>query len=138
MIEIIENVNLPDNFSTNLLESSLNHMIENEGFLMGDLIFIIMSDDELLEYNKKLLNHDFYTDIITIDQKIGDIISGEMYISSDRIMENADAHNEPLLREFYRVMFHGVLHIIGYNDKSEEEKDSMRERENFYLSKLSF
>lgn len=138
MIEIIENKNAPDGFSENLLQRAVNRMIEDEGFQEGDLIFVLMSDEELLQYNKELLDHDYYTDIITMDQKMGNIISGELMISVDRIIDNAKSLDEDILKEFYRVLLHGVLHIIGYNDKTSEEKELMRERENFYLSSLSF
>lgn len=138
MIEVIENKNAPDGFSENLLQRAVNRMIEEEGFQEGDLIFVLMSDEELLQYNKELLDHDYYTDIITMDQKMGNIISGELMISVDRIIDNAKSLDEDILKEFYRVVLHGVLHIIGYNDKTSEEKELMRERENFYLSSLSF
>ena len=138
MIEVIQHLPAPEGFSENILEVALNKLIGEEGFLEGDLIFVLMDDESLLEYNKELLDHNYYTDIITIDQKIVDVISAELLISVDRIKENAEQLNEPFLKELYRVMFHGVLHVIGYNDKSEEEQKIMRERENFYLSSLTF
>lgn len=138
MNEFIYNIDKPDGFVEKDFEVAMASMIEEEGFQKGDLIFVFMDDKELLEFNKDLLDHDYFTDIITIDQKIGDIVSGEIMISIDRITENANQLNTPFLAELYRVLLHGVLHIIGYNDKTEEEISVMRERENFYLSSLSF
>lgn len=138
MVEIIfNNFSLPE-LNENFLEHSISELIENEGFIQGEVVFVLLSDEEMLEHNKALLDHDFYTDVITIDQKVGNIISGEILISIDRVRENADSHGVSLLHELHRIFFHGVLHIIGYNDKTDEEKTVMTERENFYLSKLSF
>ncbi|MEZ4937732.1 MAG: rRNA maturation RNase YbeY [Crocinitomicaceae bacterium] len=138
MVEFIFQSKPPEDFSENSFHLLVSNLIESEGFTEGDLIYVFMSDEQLLEYNKELLGHDYFTDIITIDQKIGDIISGEFLVSIDRIKENSQDLGEIYLFEFYRVLVHGVLHIIGYNDKTEEEKLVMRERENFYLSLLTF
>ena len=138
MIELINREICPSPFSEEVFKEKVSYIIEEEGFLEGDLIFVFMTDDELLEYNKELLSHDYYTDVITMDQKVGDIVSGEIMVSVDRISENASDLKVPIESELYRVLFHGVLHLIGYNDKSEEEIKVMRERENFYLSSLSF
>ena len=138
MVELIFNNYSIDDLSENKLQFMVSDLLTEEGFIEGDLIFVLLSDDELLEYNNKLLNHDYYTDVITIDQKVGDIVSGEILVSIDRVKENAEALKIPFLSELYRVFFHGILHIIGYNDKSEDEKELMRSRENFHLSKHSF
>ncbi len=138
MVELINREICPIPFSEDYFIERISFLINEEGFQEGDLIFVFMSDDELLEYNKELLDHDFYTDVITIDQKVGDIVSGEIMLSIDRIKENAQENNVDFENELYRVLFHGVLHLIGYNDKSDEEIMVMRERENFYLSLLSF
>lgn len=138
MVELINREKCPVPFTEEYFAERVSKLIKEEGFLEGDLIFVFMSDDELLEYNKELLDHDYYTDVITIDQKVGDIVSGEIMISVDRIMENASDLGVEFQKELFRVLFHGVLHLIGYNDKSEDEIKVMRERENFYLSSLSF
>jgi rRNA maturation RNase YbeY len=138
MVELILNDFQLDGLSENQLQVHISNLIEEEGFSEGDLIFVLLSDDELLEYNKTLLNHDYYTDVITMDQKIGNIISGEILVSYDRVKENAKEHNDSVIKELHRVFFHGVLHIIGYNDKTSSEKELMTSRENFYLSNLSF
>ena len=95
---------------------------------------MFVSDDELLEMNRQFLQHDYYTDIITFDHGTErKKISGELYMSLDRIKENAILHREKYSTEFYRVIAHGVLHIIGFQDKTKNEKISMRVFENQFL-----
>ncbi len=101
---------------------------------IGDLTLIFVSDDFLLEMNRQFLQHDYYTDIITFDHGTErKKISGELYISLDRIRENALLHKEKYSTEFHRVIAHGVLHIIGFQDKTKNEKISMRSCENQFL-----
>ena len=88
--------------------------------------------------NKQYLNHDDYTDIITFDYVEENIISGDLFISFDRIKDNAKHFDIELIREVYRVVFHGILHLVGYNDKTDDEQKVMTEKENFYLSKVDF
>jgi len=115
----------------------ISAVIEEEGFKEGNISYIFMSDDMLLEINKRHLNHDFYTDIITFDLSDEEKeISAEIFISTDRVMENAIQFGEIYPKEMHRVMIHGVLHLCGYNDHTEEEKSSMRKKEDYYLSKL--
>lgn len=96
----------------------------------GEVFFLFCSDEYLLEMNQKFLQHDFYTDIITFSSTdVEDIISGEMYISLDRVKENADTFGKTFQEELHRVMIHGILHLIGYKDKSESEEDEMRQQE---------
>jgi len=138
MIEIIRNdFSIPE-LNEKLLQVHVSNLIENEELSEGELIFVLLKDDELLAYNKELLDHDYFTDIITVDQRVGDIISGELLISIDRIKDNASELKIDFLEELHRVFFHGILHIIGYGDKSEKEIEMMRSKENFYLSKVSF
>ncbi|MBL6872740.1 MAG: rRNA maturation RNase YbeY, partial [Flavobacteriales bacterium] len=87
----------------------------------------------LLEKNQTFLNHDTLTDIITFDYSDENGIGGDIFISIDRVKENARKFAVPFDTELRRVMIHGVLHLIGYNDKSDEEKELMREKEDFYL-----
>tara|TARA_B100000900_G_scaffold410649_1_gene428834 strand:- start:5208 stop:5495 length:288 start_codon:yes stop_codon:yes gene_type:complete len=95
-----------------------------------------MNDEELLEVNRKHLNHNYYTDIITFDYTRQNKISGELFISKDRIKDNAAENNEPLERERDRVVAHGILHLIGFGDKTEAEKAVMRSKENEILDRL--
>jgi len=106
----------------------------NENRKLGDIQYIFCSDDYLLKINKKFLNHDYLTDIVTFDYDEKDIISGDIYISIDRIKENAGIFKVDFNNELLRVIIHGILHLIGYNDKSDSEKKIMREKENYYLS----
>ena len=95
-----------------------------------------LSDDELLEINKAHLDHDYYTDIITFDYSTSRKISGELFISMDRVRENASTHGSSEVQEFHRVVAHGVLHLLGFKDKTEEESRVMREKENEVLHAL--
>ena len=98
---------------------------------VGDLTLVFVSDDELLEMNRQFLQHDYYTDIITFDHGTErKKISGELYMSLDRIKENAILHREKYSTEFYRVIAHGVLHIIGFQDKTTKLLEEMRKKEN--------
>jgi len=94
---------------------------------------IFCSDDYLLSVNKEYLNHDYYTDIITFDYSVDTEISGDLFISIDRVKENSTEFNVPFLNELHRVLVHGVLHLCGYGDKSPVEETLMRSKEDFYL-----
>ena len=95
-----------------------------------------LSDDELLEINKAHLDHDYYTDIITFDYSSPRKISGELFISVDRVRDNAANHGSSENQEFHRVVAHGVLHLLGFKDKTEAESKVMREKENEVLQAL--
>ena len=95
----------------------------------GDINVIFCDDEYLLSVNKTYLNHDYYTDIITFDYSQKDIISGDLFISISRVKENAKKLNIELISELYRVIVHGVLHLLGYKDKTKLEKEKMREKE---------
>ena len=105
-------------------------------FRFGDIYIHWMSDEELLEVNRKHLNHDYYTDIITFDYTRRNKISGELFISEDRIVDNAKQNGEPLERERNRVVAHGILHLIGFGDKTDADKVVMRSKENEILDRL--
>lgn len=107
-----------------------------EGFSIGELIFTLCDDAYLLEINIEFLDHDSYTDIITFDYSIDSIISGEIYISLDRIYENAQRLQQEVKQELSRVIIHGVLHLCDYADKEPKEKLLMTDKENYYLSLL--
>jgi len=114
--------------------------IKAEGFRrVGELSFVFCSDAYLLEINKQYLNHDTYTDIVTFDSSEDeDEISGDIFISIERIQENAAKFAVAERDELHRVIAHGVLHLCGYYDKKKEDKALMTEKENFYLSTRSF
>jgi len=108
---------------------------ENEDYTIGILNFIFTSDSILLTLNSEYLRHSTLTDIITFDmsEKQGEI-SGDIFISVDRARENSKEYRVTLSSEIHRLIIHGVLHLIGYKDKTKNEKEMMREKEEFYLS----
>lgn len=116
----------------------VKYLINNEIKELGNISVIFCSDDYLLDVNKQYLNHNYYTDIITFDYVEDKLISGDLFISVDRIKENAADYDTEVIRELYRVVFHGVLHLVGYNDKSDKEQAIMTEKENYYLGEVDF
>ena len=121
-------------FEPEKVSSWLRNVISNEGFKEGELNFIFCSDSYLLEKNIEFLNHDTLTDIISFDYTMGKLISGDVFISIERVKENSLEFNVAFNNELCRVMVHGVLHYCGYKDKTVEEKVEMRLKEDFYLS----
>lgn len=119
-----------------LLRSWVISTAKNEGFSVGELSFIFCDDKYLHKINLEFLNHDTLTDIITFDYSSEDEIAGEIYISIDRVNENAKAFNQDTAQEIRRIIIHGVLHLLGYKDKSPEEKTQMTSKEDYYLSLL--
>lgn len=112
--------------------------IENENFSTGELSFVFTTDENLIEINRQYLNHDTYTDVITFDYSEGKIISGEIYISIERIRENAIQFSQGEIQELHRIMIHGVLHLCGYTDKETDQKAQMTRKEDYYLSLRTF
>ena len=121
-------------FNSEFFVLSLTNLLNKEAKILGDISIIFVSDPYLLEMNQKYLNHDYYTDIITFDYCDMNIVSGDLFISVDRVQENAETFDVDVLTELHRVMIHGVLHLCGYKDKTEEEERNMRELENKYLN----
>ena len=121
-----------------VLISHIKYLINSELMIVGDLSIIFCSDDYLLNINKQYLDHDYYTDIITFNYVENKTISGDLFISVERITENAANYDTDMEKELLRVIFHGILHLIGYNDKTEEEKKLMKEKEDFYLNTVNF
>lgn len=115
----------------------IKETIISEGKIPGEISFIFCSDNFLLEVNKQYLNHDYFTDIITFDYVENDVISGDIFISCDRVKENAKEFNVEFLNELSRIIIHGVLHLCGYKDKSKKDKFLMTQKEDFYLNVLS-
>lgn len=121
------------------LKNWLKHIISLENKLTGNLNFIFCTDEYLLEINKKYLQHDYYTDIITFPMSTSDeVISGDIYISIDRIRENAEKSKEKFEKELARVIVHGVLHLAGLDDKTQEQVSAMRSKEDKYLFLLPY
>ena len=115
------------------VRSWLVQIIESQNKSVGEISIVMCSDERLWEVNLKYLNHDFYTDIITFDYSEGGEISGDLMISYDRIKENAKGGKVAVQHELRRVMAHGVLHLLGFKDKSEEDAAEMRAQEDAAL-----
>lgn len=111
----------------------LKFVAHSEARRLGDISIIFCSDQYILDVNRKYLNHDYYTDIITFDYCEGDLLSGDLFISIDSVRENAAFYGTAFENELNRVIVHGVLHLIGYDDHTEEEIALMRSKEDFYL-----
>jgi len=107
----------------------IERVISSEGKRLGEISYIFCDDEYLLEINQKFLDHDTYTDIISFDDSMGNLLNGDIYISTERVRENAQEYNEDFDTELKRVLVHGVLHYCGYKDKSEEDAALMREKE---------
>ena len=108
--------------------------IEAEKKQVGELNYVFCSDQYLLEINQEYLNHDTFTDIVTFNYVENKIISGDLFISIDRVKENSIEFKSSFAQELNRVLIHGVLHLIGYNDKSTKEAQEIRAKEDFYLT----
>jgi rRNA maturation RNase YbeY len=117
------------------LRNWINSAIKEEKKRAGDLNFIFCRDDYLIKINKQYLEHDYYTDIITFDYVDSDVISGDIFISVDRVKENAGIYNVSFSDELNRVIIHGVLHLLGYQDKKTEHRKEMTEKEDYFLSR---
>jgi probable rRNA maturation factor len=107
----------------------ISKVILSESKKEGDINFIFCDDDFLLEINKQYLNHDYYTDIISFDYSVGNELHGDVFISVERVQENAEDFNVTFDEELKRVIIHGILHYCGYKDKSEEDEAIMRNKE---------
>lgn len=122
-----------------LVRNWINQTILAEGYRLGELSFIFTSDEYLLKINREYLNHDNYTDIITFDNSDAEkLIKGDIFISIERIRENAGKFNVNERDELHRVMIHGTLHLLGYPDKGKEAKKVMTTKEDHYLSLREF
>lgn len=138
MIEIFfEDISPVSDLNLDLYEPWLDEVAELEKKKIGDINLIFTSDKYLLKVNQDYLDHDYYTDIITFDYSEDDFVSGDLFISVDRVKENADTSKVSFLNELNRVVVHGVLHLCGYKDKSESEEQLMRQKENQMLRLLA-
>lgn len=121
-------------FSEADFEGWVSKCISTENKKLGTISCVFCSDDYLLEINKTYLSHDTLTDIVTFNYVENEVISGDLFISLDRIKENANTFNVSFSHELKRVIVHGVLHLIGFNDKTPEEAKEIRAKEDFYLT----
>jgi probable rRNA maturation factor len=115
------------------LKRWLNQVIEQEGFKTGDIAIVFTSDHYLLELNRKFLQHDYYTDVITFNYSTDKYVSGDILISIERVKENAVTFNSGMKDELDRVILHGILHLTGYNDDNKLNVSIMRNREAYHL-----
>lgn len=129
--------NLPESVNTDY-KKWLEEIILSENKKPGDINYIFCDDEYLLKINQDYLQHDYYTDIITFDYVKGKTISGEIFVSLQRISDNASTLSKNYEEELKRVLAHGILHLCGYKDKTEEEEKEMRRKEDFYLARCKY
>ena len=132
--QYIENDKLSNTEDLNLW---INSVIKEEEMIIGELVYVLCNDEYLLKKNIQFLNHNTLTDVITFDYSEKKIISGDILISTERVVENAKIFNVNYLTELHRVMLHGLLHLLGYKDKIKKDAYTMREKENYYLNKFT-
>jgi probable rRNA maturation factor len=117
------------------LKKQIEAIFRLEGKKLGSINYIFCSDRELLKINRQFLHHDYYTDIISFDLSETSSVKAEVYISVDRVRDNSKKMNLPVSFELRRVIFHGALHLCGYNDKGEADRQLMRKKEDYYLAR---
>ena len=113
----------------NKLVKWIGDVVSSEGFQVGEINYIFCDDSYLNKINQEFLNHDTFTDVISFDYTLGKEIGGDIFISIERVLENAEKFNEVFENELHRVMIHGILHFMGYKDKTKKEKTLMRTKE---------
>lgn len=116
----------------------LKHTCECEKQKLGEVNYVFCSDEYLYKMNVEYLQHDTYTDIITFDYSEDGVVSGDIFISVERVKENASKYGVEPVEEMHRVIVHGVLHLLGFKDKAPAEQAEMTEKEDFYLSLRTF
>lgn len=131
-----EDINKPSFLEENKVSLWLNEVASDHHSKIKNLLYIFCNDEYLLEVNKEHLDHDYYTDIITFPYEEGKTIEADILISLERVEENAQEFKVDYSEELMRVMVHGLLHLIGFSDKSEDEITQMREEENKALQKI--
>ena len=119
------------------LSNWISSVIFSEGFKEDEINYVFCDDAYLHKLNVEFLDHDTLTDIISFDYSIGKILQGDIFISIERVVDNAKDFNVQFTEELQRVIVHGVLHYCGYKDKTEEDAKGMRDKENFYLKQLA-
>ncbi|MFD1616181.1 rRNA maturation RNase YbeY [Gelatiniphilus marinus] len=118
------------------VSSWISQTISAEGFKEDDINYVFCDDAYLHKLNVEFLNHDTLTDIISFDYSVGKIIQGDIFISVERVADNAKDFNTPFEEELHRVIIHGILHYCGYKDKTDEDANEMRNKENHYLMQM--
>ncbi|WP_185853429.1 rRNA maturation RNase YbeY [Blattabacterium cuenoti] len=113
-------------------------LLNNEGMYIGNINYVFCNDNFLLDINEKYLQKNFYTDVLSFNYSIDKWISGDIFISVDRVWDNSKQWNQSFLVELKRVMIHAVLHLIGYDDKKKMDKKIMKKKEEFYLNLFQF
>ena len=137
MIEFLtQDIDFPD-INTYLLKKWISKVIKNHGYNVGNISIIFCSDDYILKTNIKYLSHDYYTDIITFDYCENRNISGDLLISLDTVISNSEQYKTDFLEELHRVIIHGILHILGFDDKTPELRENIREEEDKALKILT-
>ena len=116
------------------LRNWITKTVSDEGYIIGDLSFVFCDDAYLHKINLEFLEHDTLTDIVTFDYSSENIVSGEIYISAERVEENANQFSQEFDLEIHRIIIHGVLHLLGYKDKTPKDKLLMTNKEDYYLS----
>lgn len=116
----------------------ISDTIRDRGFEEGEIVYIFCDDDYLHTLNLQFLNHDTLTDIISFDSSLGTLINGEIYISTERVVDNAQEFSVDTIDELHRVMIHGILHFCGLKDKTQKEVKEMRQAENDALANRDF
>ncbi|MDP3443496.1 MAG: rRNA maturation RNase YbeY [Ignavibacteria bacterium] len=116
------------------IKKVISEQSRSAGFSLGDINIIFCSDPFILELNNKYLKHNYFTDIITFDNSQGNLISGDLYISIDTVKSNAKEYSVTFENELHRVIIHGILHLLGYDDKTKDQSNVMKEMENKCLN----
>ncbi len=119
------------------LATWLTGVISNEGFRLEEINYVFCDDEYLHKLNVEFLDHDTLTDIISFDYTVGKLIQGDIFISVERVKDNAKDFEEDFNKELQRVIVHGVLHYCGYKDKTDDESKLMRDKEDFYINQLA-
>jgi probable rRNA maturation factor len=123
-------------FDRKRITSDINGIIKSENFKSGKVSVIFCSDEYLLNINREYLKHDYYTDIITFNYGEENLVSGDLFISVERVADNSVQYNQTFENELYRVIYHGILHLVGFDDKEEASEKLMKLKEDFYLNKF--
>lgn len=122
--------------NTKMIIKWIKLLIKKHNFKLGDINYIFCDDEYILKINKEFLNHDYYTDIITFDYVNNKIINGDIFISIDTVKSNSQKFSTSIENELFRVISHGILHLIGFKDKTDEEQEEMTVQENNALQML--
>jgi len=120
--------------SKRLLKAWIKEFVSNHSKKVGEIAIVFCDDEKILEVNRNFLQHDYYTDIITFDYCEDEVVSGDIYISVERVIENALIHKSEYNTELLRVLAHGILHLIGFQDKEEKSKLEMTQNEDLCIA----